>query len=184
MPSISEKVQLFVNGKRVPQGTARRFPFTEDKIFVFESLRSYGGVIFLIEEHLERLFESAKTVGLKIPKSRACLKDELKACLAGHSGKDAFLRLAVDEQDSYIWILDRRRPKWIYERGLDLKTSVIRRNHVDSEPPEAKTNAFFNNVLATIDLAVSRSQFSTPSPLSSPPERGEGRGEGEFIPIR
>jgi branched-subunit amino acid aminotransferase/4-amino-4-deoxychorismate lyase len=111
-------------------------------LFVFESLKSYRGVIFRLEEHLNRLFESAKTAGLKLPKSRKALSAELTHCLSQHRDKDAFLRLMVDQSNSYIFLLERKRPSAIYQEGVDLKTAVIRRHFAKAEFPEAKTNCF------------------------------------------
>ena len=143
--------QIFVNGKKVNSDQIFESSFSEDKIFIFESLRSYEGRVFQLGEHLDRLFESAKTVGLKLPKTRAQIKRELAECLTEYSKQDAFIRLTIDEKDSFIMILDRKRPAWIYEKGVDLKTAVTRRNFVNASPPEPKTNAFFNNVLGMME---------------------------------
>ena len=142
--------QVFVNGKRVGSEGTTSFPFQEDKIFVFETFKSYRGAIFRLTEHLNRLFESAKTVGLELPKSIPELKKELTRCLKSYRNGDLTLRLAVDEQDSYLWILERKRPARIYEEGVCLRTSAVRRNIVNAEPPQAKSSAFFNNVLAAL----------------------------------
>ncbi len=149
--TIEPHPQIFVNGRKVNSDQIFESSFSEDKIFVFESLRSYGGRVFRLNEHLNRLFESAKTVGLKLPKTRAQIKKELVACLVPHGKQDAFIRLTIDEKDSFIMVLDRKRPAWIYEKGVDLKTAVTRRNFVNAAPPEPKTSAFFNNVLGVME---------------------------------
>ncbi len=152
--TVQPRPQIFVNGKRVNSDRAFRLSFHEDQIFVFESLKSYGGVIFHLKEHLERLFESAKTIGLKLPKTRDQFEAELNHCLQLAVPIllwDAFLRLAADEENTYIWILDRKRPSWIYTEGVCLKTAVPRRNFVNAAPSEPKTSAFFNNVLVAME---------------------------------
>lgn len=152
---LVHQTAIYVNGKKrkrdSPQWRQSLFLLAEDKIGVFESLRSYGGKIFRLEEHLDRLFESAKTVGLELPKSRVELKRELTSSLAHYPDGDAFLRLAVDERDSYIWIGERRRPEWIYQKGVDLKATVIRQSLVNAQAPEPKSAAFFNHVLAAME---------------------------------
>ena len=142
---------FFVNGKPINSDNALPLSFTEDQIFIFESLRSYGGTIFRLEEHLDRLFESAKTVGFQLPKTRSELKRELTTSLTDERGQDRFVRLALDDKNSYIWIGERKRPDWIYEKGIDLKTAVTHRNLINSAPPEAKTSAFLNGVLAFME---------------------------------
>ncbi|OGW84901.1 MAG: hypothetical protein A3C35_06910 [Omnitrophica bacterium RIFCSPHIGHO2_02_FULL_46_11] len=143
--------QIFLNGSRISSEHVFPTLFSEDQIFVFESLRSYGGIIFRLEEHLDRLFESAKTIGVHLPKTRSELRKELTACLTHEGGQDRFLRLALDEENSYIWIDERKRPGWIYEKGIDLQTAVTHRNLINSAPPEAKTSAFLNGVLAFLE---------------------------------
>ena len=142
---------LFVNGKPVDSDRVVPNLFEEDRLSVFESLRSYHGKIFRLGEHLNRLFESAKTVRLNLPKTKEVLEEELIQSLRLSRQQDAFLRLAVDDQNSYIWVTNRSRPAWIYRKGVAIKTVAIRRNAVNAEPPEAKTSAFFNNVLLTLE---------------------------------
>jgi branched-chain amino acid aminotransferase len=104
-----------------------------------------------LDEHLARLFESAKTSGLQIKKTASELKREIRLCARRHSEENLFLRLGVDDSDSFIFVLKRERPASIYQIGVRLKTSVTRRNHVNASPPEVKSNDFFNNVLANLD---------------------------------
>ena len=144
------EVHIFINGKKSLFDRVVRSAFCEDNIFAFESLRSYGGTIFRLEKHLDRLFETANTVGLKLPKGRMELKKELISCLAQSSQLDAFLRLGVDNENSYVLILERKRPAWIYEKGVCLQTAVTRRNFTKAEPSEPKTSAFFNNILGVL----------------------------------
>ncbi|MBI4358346.1 MAG: aminotransferase class IV [Candidatus Omnitrophica bacterium] len=149
--TVESHPQIFVNGKRIQSDRIYPLRFSEDEVFAFESLRSYRGNIFHLGEHLNRLSESANTIGLKLPKTLSALEKELLSCLTQSHRKDVFLRLGVDGQNSYLLILDRKRPAWIYERGVDLKTAVTRRSLTHASPPEAKTSAFFNNVLAAME---------------------------------
>ena len=148
---LSSRCRIFIDGKPVSSDQVVQIPFSDAKPFVFESLRSYRGDIFRLEAHLDRLFESAKTIGFALPKTKTQLKRELTSCLARGLKQNVFLRLGVDERNSYVLVLERKRPDWIYEKGVGLKTAVTRRNFVNAEPPEAKVNAFFNNVLAFLD---------------------------------
>ena len=151
----SSKPQIFVNGKKTSSDRIFKSPFQEDQILIFESLKSYRGVIFRLEEHLDRLFESANTTGLEITKTREELKKELKNCLSQAPAADLFLRLMVDGKNSYIFLLKRNRPPAIYEEGVDLKTAVQCRHLSRAELSEAKTNAFLNNVLAAMEPKTS-----------------------------
>ncbi len=151
MTTFNSDVKIFVNGKLVSSPNAYPLP-NEDTNLVFESLRSYHGVIFRLREHLKRLSESAHTIHLKLPKSILQLERELKNSLSESSQKEAFIRISVDEHNSYILVTARKRPEWIYEKGIDLKTAVMRKNIPNGVPSEVKTNAFLTNVLATLEL--------------------------------
>lgn len=142
--------RVFINGK--PASSDKLFPLpSEDSNFVFESLRSYNGVIFRLKEHLKRLFESAKTINLKLSKSAAQLEFELESCLIKSSKKEAFLRISVDDRNSYVLVAERKRPEWIYTKGIDLKTSVMKKNMPNAVPSDIKTSAFLTNVLAALE---------------------------------
>jgi len=62
---------------------------------LFETMRSYKGRIFLLEEHLKRLGSSAKFLKLKVPLSRAGLKDACYEVLKANHLSDARIRLSV-----------------------------------------------------------------------------------------
>ena len=143
-------MKIFVNGKQILSPEVYPPP-TESSNFVFESLRSYKGTIFRLKEHLRRLSESAKTIHLKLPKTLVQIERELKSCLLESSKPEAFLRISVDDTNSYILLTERKRPEWIYEQGINLKTSVMRKNAPHAVPSEVKTNAFLTNVLATLE---------------------------------
>ena len=144
---------FFVNGKKVIRDNVFLALLQLDRPSVFESFKSYQGKIFRAKEHLDRLFDSAQTSGLHVPKSRAVLMRELDECLKDHRSEDKFLRLTVDERDSFIFVTERTRPPEAYDLGVDLITSITRRCSVRSSPPEVKSRSFFNNVLAVIDTA-------------------------------
>lgn len=153
--TVFSKPQIFINGKKGRPDHALDVSFSNEKVYAFESLKSYGGVIFRLDEHLDRLFETAKTIGLERSKTREELRKELNSCLHQSKGLDIFLRLMVDERDSFIFLLERKRPDVIYRQGVDLKTAVARRHFPKAEFAEAKANAFLNNVFATIERELS-----------------------------
>lgn len=129
-------------------------------IGVFESLRAYGGRFFALEEHLERFFESAKTVGIKIPESRSALKQRLYKALKDSGKKDAFVRLTLIGAPKknaapllFTLVSERKHPALLYKRGVALKTTAVKRNLSHAEFPEAKSTNFINQVLATLEPA-------------------------------
>ena len=62
---------------------------------VFEGIRAYDGVIFRFKEHLDRLYDSAKSIKLKIPLSPEEMTKAVVDTLKHNSLKDAYIRLVV-----------------------------------------------------------------------------------------
>ena len=128
----------------------------EETTGIFESLRTYEGIFFCINEHLDRFFESAKTVGLKIPETREAIREKIKKAFLDSGKKDAFVRLTLVDDEILVVVTERKHPPEMYREGVALKTTVVRRNSSRAEFPEAKaTSSFLNQVLATLDPAPS-----------------------------
>jgi branched-chain amino acid aminotransferase len=62
---------------------------------VFETVRSYNKKIVYLDEHLKRLNNSCKLIGLKLKLSPANLKNVIKKTVEGNCLKDAYVRLTV-----------------------------------------------------------------------------------------
>src|SRR6266850_2837561 len=64
--------QIYVDGKFYAEGDAKVSVFDHGLLYgdgIFEGIRFYNGRIFRLEEHLERLWDSAKSICLEIPMS-------------------------------------------------------------------------------------------------------------------
>src|SRR5690606_16067599 len=62
---------------------------------VFEGMRSYGGQVFRLERHLDRLWKSARSIWLEIPMSKQALADAVNETLEANSIGDGYIRLVV-----------------------------------------------------------------------------------------
>ncbi|MCJ9427506.1 branched-chain amino acid aminotransferase [Kordiimonas marina] len=62
---------------------------------VFEGQRAYGGKIFKLDEHTERLFYSAKTLGMEVPFTQEQVSDACKEALVKNNLVDAYLRPVI-----------------------------------------------------------------------------------------
>ena len=91
-------MKIFLNGKFVPAKTAAISVFDHGLLYgdgVFEGIRVYGGKIFRLQEHLDRLMTSAKTILLELPMSRERLT---RACIEScrhNKLRDGYIRLVV-----------------------------------------------------------------------------------------
>lgn len=123
---------------------------------IYESVKATHGVFFRLEEHLNRFFESAKTLGLKVPLPRAELRRRLEKELADSGKKEAFVRLTLAGDEIFVVVGERTHPPEMYRKGIVLKTTVVRRNPSEAHHPEAKSTSCLNQVLATLDPAPPR----------------------------
>ena len=62
---------------------------------VFEGMRSYGGKVFRLEQHLDRLWDSAKAIMLEIPISRVEMAKAVNDTLAINKITDGYIRLVI-----------------------------------------------------------------------------------------
>ena len=133
---------------------------------VFEGIRFYAATPFLLAEHLRRLRASARCLDLDVPRD----DDELAAlCLEGierFGERDGYLRLIVTrgrgmlgvsahtcEHPTVILIVATLAlyPAELYEHGVDVITSSMRRATPDSVPPQIKSLNYLTSVLAAAE---------------------------------
>ncbi|MGP7735570.1 branched-chain amino acid transaminase [Oceanimonas smirnovii] len=93
---------IWFNGKMVPWDQAQVHVMTHALHYgssVFEGIRAYntpkGPVIFRLEEHVQRLFDSAKIYRMKVPYTKAELMDACRAAVADNDLDSAYLRPLV-----------------------------------------------------------------------------------------
>ena len=130
---------------------------------VYETMRSYDSVIFMFDEHLERLYRSASMVGLTIPKKIDDIKVAIYVTLDENSLKNAYIRLTVSrgygpigldpdlcETPTFVIIAQEMKdyPRGYYERGIKTIISDTRRNLREAINPQIKSLNFLNNILA------------------------------------
>jgi len=86
---------IWYDGQMVPWSDAKLHVLSHGLHYaraVFEGERAYGGVVYKLEEHTERLHESARLLGFEIPYSNAEINDACNALLREHNLKDAYVR--------------------------------------------------------------------------------------------
>jgi len=89
---------VMIDGRLVPPERAQVSVFDRGFLYgdsVFESLRSYQGTPFALDEHLARLKRSAERVAIALPVSVDTLKTEVLRALDAHGTPDSYLRLTL-----------------------------------------------------------------------------------------
>ncbi len=154
---------IYLNGDIIPADSARISPADRGLLLgdgIFETLRAYGGRIFRLHAHLDRLIASANFLGIPIPISREALSQALDATLEANqlSQSDAALRLTLTRGAGPRGLSFPPNPKptlLISATSLDnphlppakaLITSIRRNQH--SPLAKIKSLNFLDNILA------------------------------------
>lgn len=134
---------------------------------IFEGIRIYNGKIFKENEHIDRLFESAKAIRLPMPMTAEEVSEAMYATMAANSIRgDGYIRLVVTRGVGALGISIRRTacptviiiadkialyPPEVYERGMHCIVSSITRNHVNACSARVKSLNYLNNVMAKLE---------------------------------
>lgn len=161
--------QVWINGQLYSSEDARVSVFDHGLLYgdgVFEGLRSYGGKVFRLHEHVVRLFESAKAIWLEIPLTQQALGDAIDQMVKTNQIEDGYIRVIVTRGVGTLG-LDPRKcndpqviiiadaialyPSEYYEKGLEIITVSVNRNHPTALSPRIKSLNYLNNILAKIE---------------------------------
>lgn len=136
---------------------------------LFEGIRIYRGRLFKLEEHLDRLYEGARAILLKIPAERADLAELLRESCKRLGEREGYIRLVVTrgtgslgispdscERGTVIIIADKIQlyPRELYEKGIKVVTAASRRITSDIFDPRIKSLNYLNNVLAKLEAKL------------------------------
>src|SRR5450432_1138696 len=78
--SAITELQIYIDGEFFDQSDAKISVFDHGLLYgdgIFEGIRFYNGRVFRLEEHLDRLWESARSICLEIPIARAEMNEAL-----------------------------------------------------------------------------------------------------------
>jgi branched-chain amino acid aminotransferase len=160
---------IYYDGKYLPDDQAKVSVFDHGFLYgdgVFEGIRAYNGRIFRLKEHLDRLYDSAKTIDITPPISKEDLTEAICETLRRNNLTDAYIRPIITRGVGDLGLDPRKCPKpsviviavtWgamygdLYEKGLRAVTVSVRRNPAESMPPNVKSLNYLNNILAKIE---------------------------------
>ena len=163
-------MKVYINGKFYEKKDAKVSVFDHGLLYgdgVFEGIRSYNRLVFKLEEHIERLFESAHSIMLDMPLTKGQMTKAVIATLKENGLKDAYIRLVVTRGEgdlgldprkckgnaTAIIITDRIAlyPDKYYKEGLEIITVPTVRNLPEALNPQIKSLNYLNNILAKIE---------------------------------
>jgi branched-chain amino acid aminotransferase len=163
-------MKIYLNGKFVNKEDARISVFDHGFLYgdgAFEGIRSYGGVVFRLKEHIDRLYESLHTLMIDPKMSKAQMIKAVVDTLKANRLKDGYIRLIVSRGDGDLGLDPRKcfgRPNVIiiadkimlypaefYRNGMAIITVPTTKNNVNSLDAELKSLNYLNNILAKIE---------------------------------
>ncbi len=162
-------MKVYLNGTLVPEEQATVSVFDHGLLYgdgVFEGIRTYNGRVFVLDEHVARLFRSAKAIALNIPMSHEEVCDAVIETCRENDTMNGYVRLVVTRGVGTLglnpYLCDKPQvfiiaaniqlyPEELYEKGLRIVTVGTVRNHPEAINPNIKSLNYLNNILAKIE---------------------------------
>ncbi len=157
---------IYLNGKFVEEKDAVVSVFDHGLLYgdgCFEGIRAYKGYVFKLKEHIDRLFNAAKAIALKVPYSKQEMMDIVAESCRRNDIVDGYIRLVVTRGKGDLGLSPKKCPKATvfciaatialypeesYRTGLKVITAVQRRNKATIIDPQIKSLNYLNNILA------------------------------------
>jgi len=168
-------MKVYIDGKFYDKKDAKISVYDHGLLYgdgVFEGIRVYHGKVFKLKAHVERLFDSAKAIGVKVPVSQRVVAQAILDTVKQSPGCE-YLRpiitrgeggLGIDarkcERPCIIVIADTISlyPKECYDIGLNIATVGTMRNHPAATNARVKSLNYLNNVMARMEATLSNCQ--------------------------
>jgi branched-chain amino acid aminotransferase len=170
---LDKELIVYLNGKHVEKSKAMVSVFDHGLLYgdgIFEGIRAYGGSVFRLVDHIERLYDSAKGIRLKIPLTKHEMTEAVLETLRKNHLRDAYIRLVVTRGNGDLGVdpalckeptvfiiaepmttvLGPREP-----RVVRLIFASIRRDAVDATSHEVKSLNYMNSILAKLEASNS-----------------------------
>jgi branched-chain amino acid aminotransferase len=163
------EAKIYIDGKFYSEANAKVSVFDHGLLYgdgIFEGIRFYNGRVFRLEQHLERLWNSARSICLDIPMTRREMTDALLETIRQNHLRDGYIRLVVTRGVGNLGLNPEqcKNPSVIiiaatialyhedfYRKGLSIVTVATRRSNPASLNPAVKSLNYLNNVMARIE---------------------------------
>jgi branched-chain amino acid aminotransferase len=161
--------KIWLDGKLVEEADARISVFDHGLLYgdgIFEGIRFYAGRVFRLNEHIDRLFLSAKCLLLEMPLSHEEICEAVLETIRANGLTDGYIRLVVTRGVGDLGLNPYLCPKpsmfviasaitlypaEFYENGLEVVTCATRRPTPASLSPQVKSLNYLNNVMAKVE---------------------------------
>lgn len=166
MPAVPK---IYINGKFFDKPDAKISVYDHALLYgdgVFEGIRIYSGKAFKLQDHVTRLYESARSIKLEIPISHPEMVKAINDTIALNQKIDGYCRPIVTRGAGSLG-LDPRKcsdpqvivivdditmyPPELYESGMEIATVSTIRNHPNAVNPRIKSLNYLNNIMAKLE---------------------------------
>jgi branched-chain amino acid aminotransferase len=189
---------IYLNGELVEKEKAVVSVYDHGFLYgdgVFEGIRMYSGNVFRLKEHLDRLYDSARSILLNIPYSFEELEEiVLETLRKNQFHESAYIRLVVSRgtgdlgldprkchQPNLVVIAEQLAlfPQDLYEKGITMVTVPTRRNRPDILSPKVKSLNYLNNIMVKVEATNAGADEALT--LNTEGYVAEGSGQNIFI---
>lgn len=193
---------IWLDGEMVPWRDAKVHVLTHTLHYglgVFEGVRAYktgqGPAIFRLQEHTDRLFRSAKIVGMKMPYDKETFNEAQKQAIRDNNLESAYIRpmcfygsesmgIRADNLRTHVMVAAWDWGSYLGEdnmqKGIRIKTSSFTRHHVNITMCKAKANGNYMNSIMALQEAV-KDGYDEALLLDAEGFVAEGSGENFFM---
>ena len=162
-------LKVYIGGKLYDKADAKISVYDHGLLYgdgVFEGIRAYSGRVFRLERHVERLYESARSIHLEIPMPRSEMAQAVVDTIEANRLTDAYVRLIVTRGAGSLGLDPRRTtdpqiiiiadsislyPAELYDHGLKIITAGTMRNHPAALNPRVKSLNYLNSIMGKIE---------------------------------
>jgi branched-chain amino acid aminotransferase len=161
--------KIYIDGKFYSEADAKISVFDHGLLYgdgIFEGIRFYNGRVFRLGEHLDRLWDSARSICLEIPMTKEEMTEALLEAIRQNHLRDGYVRLLVTRGVGNLG-LNPMKCKWpsviiivaaitlyrenLYRKGLTIVTCATRRCSPAALNPAVKSLNYLNNVMARLE---------------------------------
>ena len=162
-------MKIYIDGEFYEKENAKISVFDHGLLYgdgVFEGIRFYKGRVFRLHEHIDRLYDSAHAICLKVGLEKEALTEALLETIRLNDLRDGYVRLVVTRGCGDLGLNPNLCPKATvfiiaskitlyseekYEKGLEVVTCATRRIPHGALSPMVKSLNYLNNVMAKIE---------------------------------
>ncbi|MGB0993052.1 MAG: branched-chain-amino-acid transaminase [Akkermansiaceae bacterium] len=166
---MSDTQKIWLDGELLDAAEAKVSVFDHGLLYgdgIFEGIRAYNGRVFRLEEHIDRLFLSAKAILLKLPWTQQEVIDIVCDTIRANGLTDGYIRLVITRGSGGLGLNPylcptpsmfciaasiQLYPEEYYENGLELITCSTRRPSHATLSPQVKSLNYLNNVMAKVE---------------------------------